>query len=593
MDRIDHPAPGPALFTVTDLPPPPATPPLPQPGWVQGIRLRAWQREALARFEASTERDFLAVATPGAGKTTFALGGLQRALVARRVRRAVIVVPTQHLKIQWAKAAERFRIHLDPDWSSSSGALPSDVHGVVVTYQQVAANPLALRPLVREALAILDEIHHAGESRSWGDGVRTAFEHATRRLCLSGTPFRSDLHTIPFVRYKNDLAEPDLEYGYGQALEDRRVVRPVYFPRINGHMEWTASDGQDYAATFDDRLGRELGSQRLRAALDADGEWLPGVLRQAHNQLLHLRARDPHAAGLVIAIDQDHARAIAAIMTDDLGLSPTIATSDDPEASRKIANFADGLSPWIVAVRMVSEGVDIPRLRVGVYATNTVTELFFRQAVGRLVRWVGGTGRQMAYMFIPDDPRLRAFAHAIAEQRRHSLRRPEPETDAAPSSDARPAENPEDALEPEQLSLFQVISSVALDDKGRPLQTEQVIAEDESEVIPDMVGGPDVAVFEPLFLEDPESEPPLPEPDSIALSTEQSGPKATNPLERRRILREQNSEIVRELVHFMGKGHAEVNADLNKKLQIKRVTEASVRQLEQRLELARTWLKKR
>ncbi len=79
--------------------------------------------------------------------------------------------------------------------------------------------------------------------------------------------------------------------------------------------------------------------------------------------------------------------------------------------------------PWIVAVRMVSEGVDIPRLRVGVFATNTTTELFFRQAAGRLVRWTRGMRHQKAFFFIPDDPRLRTFAAQIAEQRRHSLRR--------------------------------------------------------------------------------------------------------------------------------------------------------------------------
>ncbi len=328
---------------------------------------------------------------------------MRRALVARRVRRFVVVVPTQHLKNQWAHAAEQMDLHLDPDWSAGYGSLPSDVHGVVVTYQQVAANPGALRTLVRGALAVLDEIHHAGESRAWGDGVRFAFEHAARRLSLSGTPFRSDQNIIPFVRYDGDLAEADYEYGYGEALKDRAVVRPVYFPRIKGHMEWTAPDGLEYAATFDDPLTRELANQRLRTALDAEGDWLAAVLEQAHAQLCHLRARDPRAAGLVIAMDQEHARGIAGIMRERLGVTAVVATSDEPSASEKISAFADGTPPWIVAVRMVSEGVDIPRLRVGVYATNTVTDLFFRQAVGRLVRWSGRDARQTAYMFIPDD----------------------------------------------------------------------------------------------------------------------------------------------------------------------------------------------
>ena len=381
------------------------------------IRLRAWQREALARFEQSTAPSFLVVATPGAGKTTFALAAVRRAMIARRVRRFVVVVPTQHLKNQWAHAAEPMDLHLDPNWSAGYGSLPSDVHGVVVTYQQVAANPGALRTLVHGALAVLDEIHHAGESRAWGDGVRFAFEHAARRLSLSGTPFRSDQNTIPFVRYDGDLAEADYEYGYGEALKDRAVVRPVYFPRIKGHMEWTAPGGLEYAATFDDPLTRELANQRLRTALDAEETgWRRCSSRRTRSCAATCAGASRAPPSLVIAMDQSTARTIAGIMQERLGVTAVVATSDEPSASEKISAFADGTPPWIVAVRMVSEGVDIPRLRVGVYATNTVTDLFFRQAVGRLVRWSGWDARQTAYMFIPDDLRLRTFCErGIAE----------------------------------------------------------------------------------------------------------------------------------------------------------------------------------
>jgi len=545
-------------------------------------RLRPWQREALACFEQSRSPDFLAVATPGAGKTLFALTAVLRALYAGQARRVVIVVPTQHLKQQWAHAAERLDIHLDPLWSAGYGVLPSDVHGVVVTYQQVGANPRALQPLVRGAFVVLDEIHHAGESRAWGDGVRVAFAQAARRLCLSGTPFRSDQRVIPFVRYDGDLAQADFEYGYGEALKDAAVVRPVYFPRINGHMEWTAPDGSDYAATFDDPLTRELANQRLRTALDVEGEWLPAVLGQAHTQLRHLRARDPRAAGLVIAIDQDHARGIAALLAERLGTMPTVATSDDPEASDKIAAFAGSAAPWIVAVRMVSEGVDIPRLRVGVYATNTITELFFRQAVGRLVRWSARMSRQGAYMFIPDDVRLRTFGTGIAEQRRHSLRRRD-DFEGDTGDDARPPAEPEpELLEDGQLSLFAAISAVPLDAGGRPLGEDSLLSVEEGEAIPDLVdaAAPANEVFAPPPL--PRA-PPLPPPEPAPAP-------AKSALARRRELRELNSELVRELSHSMNKTHAEVNGLLNRKIGIRRVSEATVRQLERRAELARAWM---
>lgn len=567
------------------------------------IRFRTWQREALAKLESRVHASFLAVATPGAGKTTFALGAVRRALVRREVTRCVVVVPTQHLKLQWALAAERFDIHLDPEWSAADGGLPSDVHGIVVTYQQVAANPRALRRLVARAWIVLDEIHHAADSRSWGDGIRHAFEPAPVRLCLSGTPFRSDQSAIPFVRYVGEEAHADYEYGYGEALRDRRVVRPVYFPRVGGHMEWTAPDGSTRSASFDDPLGRTAASQRLRTALDVEGDWLPAVLRKAHRQVMHLRQTDPRAAGMVIAIDQDHARGIARLLRERCGVRPTVATSDDPTASRKIAAFTDGDEPWIVAVRMVSEGVDIPRLAVGVYATNTMTDLFFRQAVGRLVRTTDGPGAQRAYMFIPDDPRLRAFAGGIAEQRRHSLRKPErPDDDPLDEREERETDRPED-----QLSLFAAISAVPLDADGNPLDASSPIdAEDErSGAASDEPGETSAAAVEeeaiPGLVDDADATPvpapftlsaPEPAIDAPVPTPPPSAAVARSPRSRKRHLREQNSAIVRALVHKTRLGHAEVNAELNRRAGLQRVTEATVAQLERRLDAGRRWLER-
>lgn len=548
------------------------------------IRFRAWQKEALSKLATHNHPNFLAVATPGAGKTTFALAAVRRALVARQARRFVVVVPTQHLKLQWALAAEKFDIHLDPEWSATDGRLPSDVHGVAVTYQQVASKPQALRSLVGHAFVVLDEIHHAADSRSWGDGVRHAFEPAPVRLALSGTPFRSDQSAIPFVRYVGDEAQPDYEYGYGEALRDCRVVLPVYFPRINGQMEWTSPDGTTHSAGFEDRLSRGLASQRLRTALDIAGEWLPTVLTKAHRQVLHLRQSDPRAAGMVIAMDQEHARGIAHIMRSRIGVHPTVATSDDPAASRRIADFTAGSDPWIVAVRMVSEGVDIPRLKVGVYATNTATDLFFRQAVGRLVRASDSPRQQRAYMFIPDDARLRAFAFGIATQRRHSLRKPDSKDELEIQRDP---DDERDSEEAEQPSLFAAISAIPLDEEGRPLDVSPVVeanADENAEEIPGLVGDDDPAA-EDFVLSVPDFAHPVPTPEP-----EVAPDCAASPRSRKRKLREQNSACVRQLVHRTRQGHADVNASLNRAVGIRRITEATAQQLERRLRAAEKWL---
>jgi superfamily II DNA or RNA helicase len=533
---------------------------------VHTVTLRPWQKAALERLAASTSPDFLAVATPGAGKTTFALTAARHDLATAPGRRLVVVVPTVHLKVQWARAAATFGLHLDPSWSTAEGVVAPDMHGVVTTYQQVATSAAPLRGLASTAMVIFDELHHAAEDRVWGEGLRHAFEVAPRRLALSGTPFRSDTHAIPFVRYTLDEAVPDYEYGYGDALADGGVVRPVYFPRIDGQMEWSAPDGTIHAHSFDDPLDAARAGQRLRTAYSIDGEWLPHVLRQAHEQLLAIRREQPDAGGLVIATDQEHARGIVRLLRDRLRVRAVVALSDDPDASTRISRFATTADPWIVAVRMVAEGVDIPRLRVGVFATTTTTELFFRQAVGRLVRWTRGSAGQKSFLYIPDEPRLRARAFSIAEQRRHSLRHDD--------RGARTAADEElDATgEEDQLSLFAPISAVPLEASEAP----------DWALDGDAGGAPDGDEAFTITL------PPLPAVRSGASS---GLPEGRTRREHKEHLRKANADASKLIARQAGLSHAAVNADLNRSSGVNKVSEATIEQLERRLRKAEQWLR--
>ena len=554
------------------------------------IRLRVWQREALDRFELSDGIDFLAVATPGAGKTTFALAALVQDLADHAGRRAIVVAPTQHLKSQWARAASRFGLHLDPEWSARDGELPSDMHGIVTTYQQVATSSAALARLARGAFVVLDEIHHAGDDRSWGSAVAEAFGGAGRRLSLSGTPFRSDSAAIPFVEYHLDVARPDYEYGYGEALSDGGVVRPVYFPRIDGFMEWTAHDGEVVAATFADDLTRERSNQRLRTALSLEGEWLPSVIDAAHDRLAELRREDPAAGGLVIATDQQHARGIADLLARRHRVRPVVAVSEDPDASARIAAFAESDDPWIVAVRMVSEGVDVPRLRLGVFATTTTTELFFRQAVGRVVRYTSGTPRQRAYFFVPDDPRLRHHAAELAELRRHSLRkaRGTDEEIATPSAD------PDDVPllgDEEQMSLFAVIGAVSLGESGTegsgagPVEAPGVFGSVD-DVIPSSIDGVDLILLPP-----PLPGGRVPVDDRSSERPDDGRTEGLTLRQRKAAARDANADIAAELVRATGWSHPQVNAELNRLSGVRKVSEATLDQLEARLAQGNRWLR--
>jgi superfamily II DNA or RNA helicase len=383
------------------------------------IAPRGWQKEFLARHAAHDRPDFLLVATPGAGKTLAACQAM------RDAQQIVVVCPTTALRAQWADAADRVGLHLDPRWRNADGAWRTDVDGVVVTYQQVASAPdLFAHHLARATFVVLDEVHHAGEAASWGTALRAAFDGAKHRLALSGTPFRSDARAIPFVRYDDERrCAPDFVYGYADAVRDE-VCRPLAFRLLDATLRWRV-DAQETIAAFADELEPTDDARRLRTAIDPGTPLLPQMLRDADALLLKARAVIPDAAGLVLCDDRAHARATAALLRTISGEKPVVVVSDEPQAHTRIDRFAagDATAPrWLVAVNMVSEGVDVPRLVVAAYATVKRTDLFFRQAVGRVVRRRPADPDDLvATVFLPADPTLTGCAERVEVELRQQV----------------------------------------------------------------------------------------------------------------------------------------------------------------------------
>jgi len=395
--------------------------------WGTVAKLRAWQEDALAQYLDADRTDFLVSATPGAGKTAFALRLASELLHQRVVDRVTVVAPTEHLKTQWADAAHRAGIRLDPKFSNKHARESRPFHGVVVTYAQVAVRPSLHKALTesKRSLVILDEVHHGGDALSWGDAIREAFGGAERRLSLTGTPFRSDTAPIPFVGYLRDhrgvrVSQTDYAYGYGRALADG-IVRPVIFLSYAGSMRWRTRQGDEMEATLGQDDTTDITAQAWRAALDPEGDWIPAVLAAADRRLSEVRRDVQDAAGLVIATDQTMARAYARILTEITGHEPVVVLSDEKASSERIGQFADGTQRWMVAVRMVSEGVDVPRLMVGVYATSASTPLFFAQAIGRFVR--ARRRGELASIFVPSVPVLLGLAAEMERERDHVLDR--------------------------------------------------------------------------------------------------------------------------------------------------------------------------
>ncbi|WP_232547225.1 DEAD/DEAH box helicase [Propioniciclava soli] len=435
--------------------------------WGTSASLRAWQAEALEKYTAAAPRDFLAVATPGAGKTTFALRVAAELLQERTVRRVIVVAPTEHLKVQWADAAAKVGIQLDPGTGGRTRGRSRQYDGVAATYAGVAASVWGYQAMATDipTLVILDEVHHAGDALSWGEAIREAFQFAVRRLALTGTPFRSDENPIPFVTYDESeagvrVSKADYTYGYADALRDH-VVRPVVFMNYGGPMRWRTKAGDEIEANLGELLTKDVSAQAWRTALDPKGEWIAAVLGAADRRLTEVRRHVPDAGGLVIATNQTVARAYARVLEQHTGARPTLVLSDDTGASKRIEEFAASEERWMVAVRMVSEGVDVPRLAVGVYATATSTPLFFAQAVGRFVR----TRRrgEVATVFLPTVPIILAHASALERQRDHVLGAPKRGDDWAEDALVDEA-NRSEAASDDLIGSFEALRSDAVFD---------------------------------------------------------------------------------------------------------------------------------
>lgn len=577
--------------------------------WGTAERLRAWQRRALEEYRRRAPRDFLAVATPGAGKTTFALQVATDLLAEHVVRRVTVVTPTEHLKVQWADAAARVGIRLDPAFRNAQGRHGAGFDGVAVTYAQVAANSALHRARTQAAatLVILDEVHHGGDALSWGEAMREAFGPATRRLALTGTPFRSDTAAIPFVTYVQDAdgvrrSRADHAYGYGEALRDG-VVRPVIFLAYTGEMRWRTRAGDEVSAQLGEPLTRDMVAQAWRTALDPGGEWVPAVLAAADRRLTEVRRQMPDAAGLVIASDQASARAYAAHLRAVTGVRPVVVLSDDEGASARIEEFGRGDDRWMVAVRMVSEGVDVPRLAVGVYATSAATPLYFAQAVGRFVR--ARRRGETASVFLPSVAPLLALAGELEVERDHALDRPSSADtlDAAPPESAllAAANRAEQGGGETALPGFEALEAQASFDRvlfdGGEFGTRAAVGSSEEEDFLGIPGLLDADQVAELLRARQASQVAARRAAGRSAEAPAAAARAAEPLARRPVddhrrlaaVRKELASLVGAWSRRSGQPHAVVHTELRRRAGGPEVALAGVAELEARVALVRQW----
>lgn len=399
------------------------------------MRLRDWQAKAIELVKElhSSGRDrALIAACPGAGKTAFAVSLLKQEPFVSAVDMIVVVGPTRVIKRQWSKAFRAEGIGTNDSVGNDAlqgrayadelmfdPARPVHVH----TYSQIASNPelFAIMCARHRVFVILDEVHHAAEDQCHGDSLVLAFEGALFKLSLSGTPFNTKGKKLAFCEIEQatdafgnhvNKTVTDFEYSYGDALKSC-VVRPVQFHRWNGFAKWRQFD----VVTGEERNRVFTGANKtdiLSPLVDMDCNYAKKMLDAAVTELDSQRKHQSNAGMLIAAMSVEHCQQIVDYLQSKGVRDVTTITHDTPAASEKIEQWARSNDRIVVAVKMISEGIDIKRLRIGVYLSSVLTQMFFSQFVGRFVRWDGSLdGSQHARVFIPEHVTLMKYAAEI------------------------------------------------------------------------------------------------------------------------------------------------------------------------------------
>lgn len=393
--------------------------------------LRAWQEDCykkLLEAKANGRNTFLAVAGVGSGKTFFSAYVFSKFHKKSEFDSVVIISPTENIKRNWSITFQTdFGIKVDHGYQFKH-AWPRDCSGISITYQSL--NPLNIEVLKKyvnsKVLLIIDEVHHAGDERSWGDAVKEIGDEAGFVLLLSGTPTRGDNAAIPFVKYKKEAEDRfklvyDYYYGYPESIK-AEVCCPTIFEK-----------NLSFAETFD-------GYKTLKYATEENPEskrLLNGVLSvkrngncfvyqtflKANEQLSKINdKRNENYAGLIVCKTIEDAQQLYERIYDEYGPDfAELVTSNDNDSSRKIENFKTNFKTWLISINMVSEGVDIPRIRVIVYATNVTTMVRFMQVMGRGVRNPihKQNDQDTCYMYIPEYKPIVDNALLIEEEIAH------------------------------------------------------------------------------------------------------------------------------------------------------------------------------
>jgi superfamily II DNA or RNA helicase len=232
----------------------------------------------------------------------------------------------------------------------------------------------------------------------------------------TGTPWRSDTVPIALASYvgENSLISIDYKYDLNQAIKDG-VCRAPHTTLLDNELISVIGENEGNTFTSIAQFLDQSGLSYLE--LIAHDEVIRQILSQGITRLNKERGLASDAGGLIVSASVSHAKQIQRLLRE-LGEPSELVTYQENDPESLIQKFKHSTQKWIISIGMISEGTNIPRLRVCCYLSLVTTELYFRQVLGRVLRAQYST-TETGYLVMPAHPRLLEFANRLAEEVPH------------------------------------------------------------------------------------------------------------------------------------------------------------------------------
>ncbi|WP_081990984.1 DEAD/DEAH box helicase [Pseudoalteromonas piratica] len=379
------------------------------------MKLRNWQSECIhsAISNYKSNKHFLALATPGAGKTAMASVLAKLLYDQNDIDLVICFSPSSIVANDFSEAlSDQLKSHFD----GTIGAL-----GNSFTYQGLSTLGNKVWRLFDKyrVFVIFDEIHHCAgsnikDANAWGKPIITMIkEKAAYTIALTGTPWRSDALPIALAEYCNDSGKIQCDYVYGlkQAIADNVCRIPQVVALDNDQITVVEGDETRHFTSFIDLLSQSIIPY---SEIVTNTSVIEQLLIHSSHKLNELRTFNKEAGGLIVASSITHAWQIQLILKQVIGESALVVTSDESNGNELIRSFRHNQQKWIISVGMISEGTNIPRLQVCCYLSNVKTEMNYRQVMGRLLR-ITDAPNQQAIFFMPAEPKLVEYAYRVSQ----------------------------------------------------------------------------------------------------------------------------------------------------------------------------------